>query len=368
MNHGAMDEDGWRSLVKRLPGGKALRASARASGALVRRRGVKTPAALLRLILAYGPGGQSLRETSAWAAMAGVAQVSDVALLKRLQRAAPWLEGLVGGLLAQRVALTAAGLPPGRWLRLMDGTQVAAPGDASAAWRLHVTYELSQQRLSHVALTDRRGAEKLERAPVEPGEIRVADRCYARPQGLRYMCDGGGDFIARLGVRALKLHHPDGRAFSLTAFLKKAANAGAADAPVLIGHSRQGKAWKPFAARVIAIPKPPAAAAHSRQAARRASQRQGSRPTRQTLTAAKYLLLVTSLDPHHYPAAQVAALYRLRWQIELAIKRLKSLLHIDRLPAKDPDLARCWLYAHLLLAILIEDMNQEFLDSFPSGP
>jgi IS4 transposase len=368
MNHGAMNDEGWRSLVKRLPGAKALRASARASGALVRRRGVKTPAALLRLILAYGPGGQSLRETSAWAALSGVAQLSDVALLKRLQRAGPWLERLVGSLLAQRAALPAEGLPPGRWLRLMDGTRVAAPGDTSAAWRLHVTYDLSHQRLSRLVLTDRSGAEKLERAPVEPGEIRVADRCYARPRGLRYIRDGGGDFIVRLGVRSLKLHHPDGRSFSLTAFWKKAARAGAADAPVLIGHSRQGKAWKPFAARVIAIPKPPAAAARSRRAARRASQRQGTRATRQTLKAANFLLLVTSLDPDRYPAAQVAALYRLRWQIELAIKRLKSLLRIDRLPAKDPDLARCWLYAHLLLAILVEDMNQEFMDSFPSGP
>lgn len=362
-----MNDRGWQSLVKRLPGAKALRASARASGALVRRRGVKTPAALLRLILAYGPGGQSLRETSAWAGMSGVAQLSDVALLKRLQRAGPWLEGLVGGLLARRAALTAEGLPPGRWLRPIDGTRVAAPGDTSAAWRLHVTYDLSRHRLSHLALTDRSGAEKLQQAPVEPGEIRVADRVYARPQGLRYIRDGGGDFIVRLGVRALKLHHPDRRPFSLTSFLKRAAKTGAADAPVLIGHSRQGKAWQPFAARVIAIPKPPAAAAHSRRAARRASQRQGTRPMRRTLQAANYLLLITSLDAQQYPAAQVAALYRLRWQIELAIKRLKSLLHIDRLPAKDPDLARCWLYAHLLLAILVEDMNQEFMDSFPSG-
>jgi hypothetical protein len=44
----------------------------------------------------------------------------------------------------------------------------------------------------------------------------------------------------------------------------------------------------------------------------------------------------------------------LRWQIELAFKRLKSILHIDRLPAKDPDLARAWIYAHLLLALLLD--------------
>nr|MDN1021419.1 transposase [Escherichia coli] len=34
-------------------------------------------------------------------------------------------------------------------------------------------------------------------------------------------------------------------------------------------------------------------------------------------------------------AEQVADCYRLRWQIELAFKRLKSLLHLDALRAKN---------------------------------
>ncbi|MBV9681479.1 MAG: hypothetical protein JO046_06785, partial [Solirubrobacterales bacterium] len=38
--------------------------------------------------------------------------------------------------------------------------------------------------------------------------------------------------------------------------------------------------------------------------------------------------------------------------IELAIKRLKSLLGLGALPAKSPALARVWLYAKLILALL----------------
>ena len=81
--------------------------------------------------------------------------------------------------------------------------------------------------------------------------------------------------------------------------------------------------------------------------------------------AAGYLLLLTSLDRNEYPPERVLALYRLRWQVELAFKRLKSLLHLDRLPAKDPQLARSWLFAHLIAALLIDDMTQDFLASFP---
>ena len=59
---------------------------------------------------------------------------------------------------------------------------------------------------------------------------------------------------------------------------------------------------------------------------------------------------LTSLPTKGFDAKDVLAVYRLRWQIELAFKRLKSLLHIDRLPARSERGARSWIYAHLILA------------------
>ena len=87
-----------------------------------------------------------------------------------------------------------------------------------------------------------------------------------------------------------------------------------------------------------------------------------------TLTAAEFLIIGTSLPVAGYPAEEVLAAYRLRWQIELAFKRLKSLLHIDKLPAHTDLGARSWLYPHLILALLCDDLSQAFLESFPSGP
>lgn len=359
-------ETEWRQLRRRLPA--RLGQSARACGALVRRREVKTAANLLRLAFVYGPGGLSLRETSAWAELAGVANLSQVAVMKRLQRAASWLEHLTSEALAQRAALGAGKPGKRRMIRLIDGSVLQAPGSKGVDWRLHVTYDLHRGRLSRVELTDRRGAEKLERAPVEAGEIRVGDRCYARPGGLRYTVEGGGDFVVRIGARSLKLLHPDGQPFNLRRFLQGCRKSGQGDVPVLIGKARGRRRWKPMRARLIAVRKPPQQAARSRRKARRASQKNCQQVQKETLLAADYLLIITSLPASEFTAAQVAAIYRLRWQIELAIKRLKSLLRIDRLPAKNAYLAKCWLYAHLLLAVLIEDISQEFLDSPPCAP
>src|SRR5918997_282794 len=51
--------------------------------------------------------------------------------------------------------------------------------------------------------------------------------------------------------------------------------------------------------------------------------------------------------------------------IELAFKRLKTLLGLGRLPAKGEALARSWLLAHLIVALLIEDTSRPLLDCLP---
>lgn len=72
-----------------------------------------------------------------------------------------------------------------------------------------------------------------------------------------------------------------------------------------------------------------------------------------------------AVDRHRVGAEQLGELYRLRWRIELAFKRLKSLLRLDRLPAHDKDLARAWIFSHLIAALLIEDFSPVFRDPPP---
>jgi IS4 transposase len=78
-------------------------------------------------------------------------------------------------------------------------------------------------------------------------------------------------------------------------------------------------------------------------------------------------MLATSLSPD-IPAGEICAVYRLRWQIELAFKRLKSLLNIDRLPTWTEAGSLSWLYSHLIFALLTDDICQEILEAPPSGP
>jgi IS4 transposase len=111
---------------------------------------------------------------------------------------------------------------------------------------------------------------------------------------------------------------------------------------------------------------PEAVEAAHKQLRQQASRKQ-TRLDERSLIAAGFLVLATSLPETAFPTPEVLAVYRLRWQIELAFKRLKSLLDIDKLRTTTATGTRCWLYAHLIVALLGDDLSQDFLESSPSG-
>ena len=94
--------DDWSGLISRVAGDLDLDALAKETRALVRRRGVPDAQALLRLALARGPGGMSLRQTAAWAHLSGVADLTDASLNDRLHQSCDFLAAIVAKLLAAR--------------------------------------------------------------------------------------------------------------------------------------------------------------------------------------------------------------------------------------------------------------------------
>jgi hypothetical protein len=351
----------FEALLARLPGALDLEATARTSGALKRRRGVGSATSLLRLALGYAVCGMSLRNAAAWAEIGEIAKVSDVALLNRLRKAAVWLGQIVGSILAARMG------PAGsqrRW-RLVDATTLSCPGSRSTDWRVHVSCTLGPQpRIEQVELTDGRGSESLSRFTYGPGDIAVGDRGLAKAGDLARHRACGADVIVRTGWNCVRLRQLDGRSFDLFAALDAIPHEGVGDLPVAVALDRANTQLVPM--RLIVKRLSAAEAKRCRQRAQRKSRKQGKALQPQTLQAAGYVLILTSLDVAQFAAEDILAIYRLRWQIELLFKRLKSLLHLDELPAKDPDLVRCWIYAKLIAALLLEEVAGPFLDSPPS--
>jgi Transposase DDE domain len=352
-------------LLRRLPALLDLDQLARRTEAIRRKRALTSGADLLRLALVRGPGGLSLSETAAWATMLGLARMSDPAVKKRLDKAVAFLDAVLASLLAEQ-APGAVVRWPGRIMRNADGSCFREPGSKMTSWRLHAIYDLGRGGFSHLELTDKHGAEAIERGTPIAGEIRIGDRNFARAASLqrfRQQSANQADFIVRVGWNALSLTRPDGAGFDLIAHLG-ALPADMAPHEVLL-RARVGPLDPPLPLRLIVQRKTPEATEAARKKLRReASQRQKVLDPR-SLVAAEFMILGTSLPAEGYPAADALAVYRLRWQIELAFKRLKSLLRMDRLPTRTAPASRSWLTAHLIMAVLCDDLSQEFLDSSP---
>lgn len=355
--------DGWPEVQAHLPAGFDLERTARERGAFTRARHVKDAETLLRLALAYGGCGMSLRETCAWAEAAGLARLSDPSLIGRLCKAAPWLGDIVAALLGDQ-----AELPKGRWagyrLRALDATSICEPGADRTTWRLHVGYDLASGQVDQIELTDGRGAEKLQRLKYQPGDVVLADRAYARPRDLRPVIEDGAHIIVRTGWNSLRLLNPDGSPFDLFAALAAQAEQ---EGEVSVRIDEGGDFGEPLILRLVIRRKSPEEAQAEQERLLKQAKKRGKQPDPRSLEAAKYILLLTSLPAADFPPTDVLALYRFRWQLELAFKRMKSLAGLDELAAKKPQLARAWIYARLIAFLIAERSAGQVPDSPPYG-
>jgi hypothetical protein len=358
-------QDQWPYLLKFLPPEEYLWQTARRTRAMVRMRQVRAVEDLLRLAMAYGLGGMSLRRTAAWAQVVGIGELSNVALLKRLRRCAGWLGDVLGFKLAERMpppSLSGAGAS----LRLVDATYVSRPGSMGTDWRVHLRYDPRHLRINDVQVTSVAEGETLCRFPAHPGEVVVADMGYAHRRGLSWVVERGASFIVRVNWRNVPLLDEQGRSLDILAKLRSLPAAEAQEFPVQVApDSKNG--IPSFPARLAAIRKSPAAAAESRRRILRNRSRKSRNVDPRTLEAADYFFVLAAGPDAPTSPGEVLNTYRFRWQVELVFKRSKSLLHLDDLPAKDSDLGRVVIYAKLLGALLLEDLTQAFLGFSPWG-
>lgn len=346
-------EEDWALVQGLLPEG--WQSQARELGALRRTRGVADAATLLRVMLIHLAQGCGLRTTAALAREGGLADLSDVAILKRLKGCADWFEWMAQGLRSQWLPEFPAlsGAWAGRRIRLVDGTMVSEPGETGSRWRLHYSVGLPALNCEEVIVTTQKEGETLKRFAVRPGDVFIADRGYAHAGGIAHVRTHQGDVIIRTNLVTLPLHDRQGVRLDPLVHLRT----------LPVGRCGQWPVWvkadhkRLIQGRLCAIKKGVAAAHKARQRVQRESQRNGTQVRPDTLEAADYVFVFTTL-PATFNADTVMELYRGRWQIELAFKRLKSLVQLGHLKKHDSQASRAWLQGKLLVALLLDALLQ----------
>jgi hypothetical protein len=345
-------EEDWEVVKSFFPEG--WEELAQATGALKGLRQDKSAEEYLRVLLLHLGCGYSLRETVTRAREAGLADLSDVALLKRLRKSTGWLHALCEALLAEDRRGHELGALPA--LRMVDSTVVKEPGQTGSQWRIHYNLQWPGLGCAYFKLTPTEGkgaGESLQQYPLQAGDHVLGDRGYCRAPDFHYAAERGAVTLIRLNTGTIRLEDESGEVFPLLKRLKGVQQAGAI---------REWPVWlplagaKPLPARLCAIRKSKAAIARTLKKLRRKAGRDQRAVEPDTLRFAEFVMVLTTFPAADFPAERVLHYYRFRWQVELLFKRFKQLAQLGHLPKHDDESSQAWLYGKLFTALLTEKL------------
>ncbi|MGV3618117.1 MAG: IS4 family transposase [Fimbriimonas sp.] len=307
--------------------------------ALTRRRGFGSAAQMLRCFLLYA-SVNSFRVAAELANASGLVGVTPEAIFHRLKNAEAFLEAVLARL------VDVADVPRGFKLVLVDGTSLSGPASEGTDWRVHVGYDPVRGLPCSVKLTPASQGEALSLHELGPGELAVADMGYGTARNVHEVLSRGADALIRVYPPNLRMLHPDGTPVDRGALPERLPKVGPVSIPVLVPVPPEGKtSWT------------------LKQAVARHPMRLVGIRTKD----GEAVWLLTNVCEERLSDERACDLYRVRWQVELFFKRLKSLGDLDVLTSKDGPTARAALLAKLILLVLTNLLADEGRAFSPYG-
>lgn len=317
--------------------------------AMTRKRTVRDPLALLRLVLFYLSGNSSLIDVSQFALISGIGKISDVGFMKRFIKCKDWLVWLTQHILPDPVIQyqKPEWLMPYRVLAI-DASDIVEKGAVKRLWHLHYAVDIFSLTCSQFRITEQSTGESLKNFILEKGCLVIADRAYGTIKSIEHCLAAGGDFIIRIRNKPFNIFDSSGKKMILSSWLGKAGET-AEELNVYIRNSE--KQLVPL--RICACRKTKAEIAAEKTRIKRMESRKQIKLSEETVFTHNYMFVITSL-PQEISAAEILSCYRLRWQVEPVFKRLKSLLRLGSIPTKTKEAGEVWINGKILLSLLTE--------------
>jgi hypothetical protein len=230
----------------------------------------ETPDVLLRTLMLHFARGYSLRETVERAKLAHWTDISDVALLKRLRNSEDWLRFMCIELIRENAAYSSDEIVS-RAIRVVDGTIVREPGKTGSQWRILYGLRLPSLLCDFFEMTATIGArsgESLNRLPVGPHELILADAGYCSVAGIEYVWQHGADILVRINPQTFVAYSASSRRISLLPRLRTLSGVGQVGEWRVVLHGRDTE----FAGRLCAVRKSDRAIQQSHRRLQRKSE------------------------------------------------------------------------------------------------
>ena len=336
-------------LIKELPenyGEECTR-----QGAVRRWRGVKNAGDLMMLIIIHLLNGTSLLETSIIARTAKLGEMSDVAFMNRLAKCKDWFVSICQSLLSKSMeCYEKPEWLAGKTVVAVDASDVVEKGASRRTYRLHYMLDVFKMAGLQCKITTQSVGENLANFEPGPNMLVLADRIYSTVNGMTHCLNSGADFVMRMRKNSFKACDADGGNLDLLPIFTGLKDGGYADFTVF-AVNKEG----------VCVPVRILAKRKSSEQIEKAMKKLKLRErkcgvTNEARIFNEYIVVVTSLCEKTATAEQILDLYRLRWQIEIYFKRLKSILDFGELPKKKPEHSLAWLNGKLMVALLIESV------------
>lgn len=319
----------------------------------------------LRTLLIHIACGYSMRETVARAKLAGLADISDVALLGRLRKAKDWLHSLCVAMFEKQ------GINLHKesdfQVRLFDATNVKEPGKTGSLWRIHYSVQLPSLSCDFFKLTATKGkgtGESFFQYSIKKGDYIIADRGYSTASGIHHVVSKKAYVMVRVNTSSLPLINLENQPFPLLENVTALAHAGVVRSWDVLVPCRNDVTVQ---GRICVIRKSNEAIKLSHEKLMRNAQKKGHSIKPETLEFAKYVIVFTNYPDASFSDIDVLDWYRSRWQIELVFKRFKSIAELGHLPKHSEDSSKAWLYGKLFVALVTEKLIQHASSISPWG-
>lgn len=347
----------WDELVALFPANYAQ--IAEELGVMRKNRADKDLLQAIRVLFIHLGAGYSLKETALRAEMSKISTISSVALYHRLKKFGPFFRAMCDELMLENHKLT---LHEGKRIKIVDASTVSEPGQTGSTFRLHLSFSLPELVCDYMELTPTKGVgsgETLKKFPVRINDLYLADAGYCHFGGIEHVVNSGGDVCVRVNRQALHFYNIDGDEISLKDWIESqnlTTPLKAAGMTCLISGANRGSRLE---GRICVVKKDEQVILEAQKKLKRRAQKDSCGGTQvkispETEFLQEYVILFTTLEQSDCDNRKVCDLYRIRWQIELLFKRLKSLLNLGHLPKTTSASSEAWLYGKLFIALLIE--------------
>lgn len=319
-------------------------------GAITRRRGVSCPADLMMLSMFHLQNGCTLLEISEVARITKLGEMSDVAFMKRFEKCGNWFR-TINNKIATKGLID---YQKPTWLEektvvAVDASDVTEKGRSGRTYRLHYALDIFKMGSVDHLITDVKVGEGLINFNLKPGYLVLGDRAYSTIRGIKHCEMNGVEFILRMRKNSFTVRNEQGDPIDFLERIKSTVSEDYADVRAFATNLHGDK----VPIRICAKKKDPEAIIRTQKKLKRKESKRQFEISDEAKVFNEYIVVVTNLNDR-ITAKEVLEAYRLRWQVEIYFKRLKSILDFGELPKRRPDSVIAWLNGKLMIALLIE--------------